>query len=319
MVGEIDQWIIGKENSEFIVNLTGGTKIMSIAAYEYFKDYGSKMIYIPIPKNEFIVPFPIKSTTPPTQLYLRLKVIEYLTAYGLDITNEHKIDGYKNETIKRKHISKWIVLNYHKIKNLLGWFTKTLRDYRNKKWYVLKKLYNSPTQEDLELLGKLNFSLSNGYVCKKLSKSEIGFLTGGWLEEYCFNEIFKLSGKYIDDVAINISPLNKEGTTNEYDVMFTKDNALYFVECKSLDQSAEKGTSDLYKIGALQKEFGLRIKSFFVSTSRDILKEGQIKKGLKERGEQFNTEIIHPDEIINLSNFFINRLKLSISPHEQNK
>ena len=46
---KIGKWIEGKEDAEFMVNLTGGTKIMSIAAYEFFKDYSSKMIYVPIP------------------------------------------------------------------------------------------------------------------------------------------------------------------------------------------------------------------------------------------------------------------------------
>ncbi len=65
---KIDRWIEGRENSEFVVNLTGGTKIMSIAAYEYFKDFSSKMIYVPIPKNEFITPFPKKSPGKTTEL-----------------------------------------------------------------------------------------------------------------------------------------------------------------------------------------------------------------------------------------------------------
>ena len=51
---KLDEWIQGKEKAEFIVSLTGGTKIMSIAAYEFFKDYVNRMIYIPINRNDYL-------------------------------------------------------------------------------------------------------------------------------------------------------------------------------------------------------------------------------------------------------------------------
>ena len=118
---QIDRWIQGREDSEFVVNLTCGTKIMSIAAYEYFKDFSSKMIYIPIQKNEFIVPFPKKSPGKPQPLDLRLGVVDYLTAYGLRVMNESSLLRYQDAALQRKKQSEWIAQNYEKIKNLLVW------------------------------------------------------------------------------------------------------------------------------------------------------------------------------------------------------
>lgn len=60
------------------------------------------MIYIPIPKNEFIIPFPKKSPGKPTELALRLSAVHYLTAYGLDVVNKAKLKGYQEEAIRRK-------------------------------------------------------------------------------------------------------------------------------------------------------------------------------------------------------------------------
>ena len=138
------------------------------------------------------------------------------------------------------------------------------------------------------------------------------YVTGGgcsffWV--FCFNGVSDLVGKGIDDVVINLK-LKKEQNENEFDVMFTKDNALYFVECKSLDQEKDKETDILYKIGALQKEFGLRIESFLVSTSPHILKDGEIKLSLQSRAEQFKTTIIPPSEVMNFKNFIVQKLKL---------
>ena len=306
---KIDQWIEGREDSEFVVNLTGGTKIMSIAAYEYFKDFSSKMIYVPIPKNEFITPFPKKSPGKTTELTLRLNVVQYLIAYGLDVINEAKLEGYQEEAKKRKDLSMWIVKNYENLKNLLVWLSGNLRVHRDDKEFSLVGKFSGANKVEIEIMKKLRFSQDSISVSKRLNRSEIRYWTGGWLEEFCFNGVSDLVGKGIDDVVINLK-LKKEQNENEFDVMFTKDNALYFVECKSLDQEKDKETDILYKIGALQKEFGLRIESFLVSTSPHILKDGEIKLSLQSRAEQFKTTIIPPSEVMNFKNFIVQKLKL---------
>ena len=294
---KIGKWIEGKEDAEFLVNLTGGTKIMSIAAYEFFKDYSNKMIYIPIPKNEFIIPFPKKRPGAPVKLDLKLSVIEYLTAYGLTVLNESHLNSYRKDAIKRKELSKWITNNYDKLKNLLMWLCNILRTHRNKKQFILKGGFDDASKEEKQLLSRLNFAYYKGTVSKKIDKSEINYLTGGWLEEFCFVNVSELLGQGIDDAVISLQLKNRQGGNNEFDIMFTKDNALYSIECKSLDQNEDKKADALYKVGALQKEFGLRVESFFVTTSPHILKDGKIKQSIQARAEQFKTTIIPPSKV----------------------
>ena len=294
---KIDKWIKGKEDAEFVVNLTGGTKIMSIAAYEFFKDYSSKMIYIPIPKNEFIIPFPKKRPGEPVKLDLELSVIEYLTAYGLTVVNESHLDNDQEDAIKRKELSKWIANNYDNLKNLLIWLCEVLRTHRNEKQFTLNDNFLAASNEEKQLLSKLDFAYNNGTVDKIINKSEIKYLTGGWLEEFCFVNVLELVGQGISDAIIGLQLQNNQGGNNEFDIMFTKNNALYFIECKSLDQNEDEKTDALYKVGALQKDFGLRVKSFFVTTSPHILKDGKIKQSLRTRAEQFKTIIISPSEV----------------------
>ena len=44
---KIAEWVRSNpEDFHFIVNLTGGTKLMSIAAYDVFMDFGSEMVYL---------------------------------------------------------------------------------------------------------------------------------------------------------------------------------------------------------------------------------------------------------------------------------
>jgi hypothetical protein len=306
---KIEKWIEGKEDAEFVINLTCGTKIMSIAAYEYFKDYSSKAIYIPIPKNEFIIPFPKKSPGKPIELTLRLSVIQYLTAYGLDIVNEAKLKGYQEEANKRKELSKWIVKNYENLKNLLVWLSGNLRQHRDDKEFNLKGDFSGANKAETELMNKFKFNINGKSVSKRLSRSEIRYWTGGWLEEVCFNNVLEFVNRGIDDVVIGLKLKNAQGRDNEFDVMFTKENALYFVECKSLSQHDDKDLNVLYKIGALQKEFGLKVRSFLVTTSPYILKNGELRQSVKARAEQFNTKIIPPAEVMNFREVLIQTLK----------
>ena len=308
---KISEWIEGKEDAEFVVNLTGGTKIMSIAAYEFFKDYSSKMIYIPIQKNEFIAPFPQKRPGEPVKLDLRLSVIDYLTAYGLTVVNGSHLNRYREEAIKRKVLSKWIAENYDNLKNLLKWLCGILRNYRGKKQFILKGEFLDASNEEKQLLLRLNFNYDASSVSKKIDRSEIKYLTGGWLEEFCFTKVSELVDQGIDDAVIGLQIKNRLGRDNEFDIMFTRDNALYFIECKSLDQNEDKKTDALYKIGALQKGLGLKIKSFLVTTSPHILgTDGTIKKSIKERAEQFKTTIVPLSKVSQFGEILEQNLKI---------
>jgi hypothetical protein len=97
--------------------------------------------------------------------------------------------------------------------------------------------------------------------------------------------------------------------------MFTKDNALFTVECKSLGQHEDKKTDVLYKIGALQKDFGLRASSYLVSTSDHVMKDGKIKKSLEARAEQFKTTIIPPLEVARFADTLAQTLDLREEGH----
>lgn len=307
---QLDQWIVGKESSSFTVNLTGGTKIMSIAAYEYFKEYSAKMIYIPIGKNEFITPFPKSAANAITPLSLRLNVIAYLSAYGLKVINAEKLPLNHANAQQRQELSGWIVRNYNEVKPLLERFSEKLRKFRSdSRGHEWSATCEPKYTQEKELFQKLGFAHQDNIYSKDLTKSEIIYLTGGWLEEYCYNELFKLKDNGIDDIVTGIQP-QANGRENEFDVMFTKDNALYTVECKSLDQNSDINTEALYKIAALQKDFGLRVESFFVSTSPHILRDGQLKTAVKARAEQFKTTVVTPNEVVDFAKKISEKLKM---------
>ncbi len=289
-------------NDEVVVNLTGGTKIMVIGAYNSLKNVAQKMIYTPIPKNEFITVFPKdESCKQPTRYDLKLSVEAYVTSYGVKVKNVNKINQLKTNAESNKDLCKWMAHNYKAIEDKLFEFYKALGTHRNDKGFGLKMDFNCKKQEEKEFLNRLGINLKNGKIDQTISKDRIRFLTGDWLSDFCYNEIAELN---VDDCVTGIELISPKGVDNEFDVMFTKDNALYIVECKSLSSKDDKYQDFLYKISALQQDFGLRVRGFMISTTRDILtKEGEIKPHIIKRAEQCTTKVIHPYEIADVKTF----------------
>ncbi len=303
---KLKKWSEGKDEYEFTINITGGTKIMSIAAYEHFKEFGSRIGYVPLGKNEFVTVFPKKSIRISEQISLRLNVDVYLAAYGVKIENANSLKQHTTEA----ELSQWIVENYSEIKELLTRLNEKLRNYRNeKKGYLLTTSYEPANEKEKELFNRLNFHINGKERSKQFSKSEINYITGGWLEEYCYTELLQFKNKGIDDIVLG-AVVKKGKIKNEFDLLFTSDNALYTVECKSLDQGHDKKGEALYKIGALQKDFGLRVGSFFVSTSPYIMREGELHPTIKERAERYNTTVVPPDKVINFAEIAAGKLKI---------
>lgn len=97
------------------------------------------------------------------------------------------------------------------------------------------------------------------------------------------------------DVQLNLQIRDKRGNQNELDVVFTLDNTLYLVECKSLEPPVREGgfTDFLYKLGALRQQFGLTPKGLLATTASDILNgSGQVQTHIEERARQFNLMVL---------------------------
>ena len=147
-------------------------------------------------------------------------------------------------------------------------------------------------------------------IKSEIKKHQFEFLTGGWLERFCFNELNELKEREIfNDLGINVRVRNLSTgmeAENEFDVLFTYNNNLYMVECKSLNQTHDSETDILYKISALQADLGrLTTKSFLASTASDNIIDkknhpGEIKESLLKRAKLLNCSIIKPNNLINI-------------------
>ena len=90
---------------------------------------------------------------------------------------------------------------------------------------------------------------------------DVNFVSGGWLEEYVYSVVKKMSP---DDIKMGVKvewdQKGPEPPTNEYDVIFTMKNRLYIIECKTKrfeGEDREPTSADpIYKLDSLRDAAG---------------------------------------------------------------
>lgn len=259
---QMTQEIVAHLNHEnhYLVNLTGGTKYMSLAVQKVFENFKSDYFYIPSPKNYFIQP--MKDDTR-VGIKHRIKVKEALSIFGVELKS------FEAEVVDRNYTNKFFnlfvngKLNFKAIEKL-----RELRNNRNVEINSVSNLRN--------LLERSNFLSQNS---EKLSRKEVGYLTGGWFEEYVFNHIKEHVKP--DDIKINLKTSKNVKTSdssviNEFDVCFTLNNKFFVVECKTGGTSKESDFNPIaYKAKALKESLmGLTTK-FYIFTLGDVFKRAE--------------------------------------------
>ncbi len=271
------------ENEKYLVNLTGGTKYMDFAVSEVFEKFNSAIYYIPYPKNYILSP----RTHNNIPIDTRLSVADYLTAYNVPIKNKELtlpecfttsfFDFYVSGRITEEHK---VILDklraYRKGKGANG-NPFTISELENG-----KDSSNRPRIDGLsDFLGFISFPTKEN----KLTKYEIQYLTGGWFEEYVYNLIKK--NVEPDDIQLGVEIQKSESTNiNDLDVVFTKGNKLYVIECKTGVDSENLFNQIVYKASALkEKLLGLSGKSYIFSLNPPM--DDKLKNTAKNMGTTY--------------------------------
>ncbi len=221
----------------YLVNLTGGTKYMAMAVKTAFEQAPlSEFCYIPLPKNLIISPNYANSVS----LQYRMTIKEYFGLYGLSTTASKKLTQSKetSETMLSLFLNDYF-RNEEKSRVL-----SLLRKYRDNNVNIATVETCEGTAEDKkpQIVGLSAFlsdlAKVSGFVQKdplRLSKYETQYITGGWFEEY----VYTLIQEKIQPTDIQLGLLVRrkgdsfEQNKNDLDVVFTKGNKLFVIECKT--------------------------------------------------------------------------------------
>jgi len=241
------------DTDQLYVNITGGTKIMSIVALNFFKELGAQIFYITATKNEYIKVFP-RAKQKNSAFVHKVSVAEYMQAYGFDIQNSGKPEQPVEVT---EHVFSYFAPFFQPDTALVSPHNEVfpaLQDCRKRKETSVQNVPGLAA-----LLSDLNFATQKpGFV----NKDEAVYLSGGWFEEYIYNRIQKELALDEGYIAMGMNVF-KKGVPNEFDVVFTHNNKIYTIECKTSVYYTEEGKRRttigdyVYKSDSLQNEFGL--------------------------------------------------------------
>ena len=259
----------------YYVNLAGGTRYMALAIQQVFERFGAEFYYVQVEENMIVksifdnsiydnddVFYPIKH---------RMTIAEYLNAHEI----QNNMDQPIHEPIRLKEEAEHI-FNLFSQGGLSRQDYETLEllrtHYRNMKSVSIENLETNgcashPAVPGLsKFLKKVNFSSEKFGV---LNKRELEYLTGGWFEEYVFFLIRKRIKP--QDIALGVKiTRNNIKHDNELDVVFTKGNKLFVIECKTGVQTERLFNEIVYKVCAIREALlGVSSFSYIFSLKKD--------------------------------------------------
>jgi len=233
---------IAKEDPAAILNVTGGTKIVALAAFYVFYCNSRRIIYLDTFNNQLLQLAP-ETTSVPVQENL-VKVHDYLVAYGMNplpatISAEEKRRPSLQELAE-------LLINDDTLLSRLN--TAIDRCGGNKSSSINLDLNGLGGKAEI-LAGMLvQFGVVDWTSSSNLhipTADNIFFCNGGWLEEYVYWMVQELSIKGLDlamNVRVEWDGKGKQQTENEFDVLFTHDNRLQLISCKTSNPERQTAT-----------------------------------------------------------------------------
>jgi Domain of unknown function (DUF1887) len=291
-------------NAAWTVNLTGGTKLMSIAAYEVFKPFTNRCVYTNVARPG-ILQFVETHELVPFQH--RLTIAEFLAGYGFELMIAER---HSNED--RHRALAWYdcareiaaLAPSHALLNLLD----EEQSKGRAKGLQLDPRHLPNSEFFPATFVARTFGLPAGdqaLFSRKLSKYEVEFLTGGWLEDFFFGFLHKYQKELqLDDISLSVGVRRMgDETGNDLDVAFIHNCGFHVLECKSGSQHHDRDGDVLYKIEAVVKQFrAAHVHSYLATTGRNLFtKDGQIKSQLQTRASIYNCALLTGDAIKRLA------------------
>ncbi|MFM2069224.1 MAG: hypothetical protein RLZZ584_4133 [Pseudomonadota bacterium] len=266
-------YLAGQGDKVVALNVTGGTKLMAVAAQEVFRGSDQPVLYVNVETDEVIVVGRSGHSEP---LRAKLKVRELLESHGYTVEHlqQPQIPAEQRDLCTRvvDHVG-----SAGRALGQLNLLAAQARTDAQLKARLTDQQLDSRTLGDMLALfadaGQLHWQ---GQIVQFASESARTFVNGGWLETHVYGVLQNLRGggdddQRITDVALNLRATHPDGKTrNEIDVAFLYRNTLHLIECKTANLAQDgssgddKATEAIYKMEALLKLGGLRTRGMIV-------------------------------------------------------
>lgn len=238
--------------NEPLLNVTGGTKLMALAAYEAFAEKNHKIIYCNTEKKQIIHLLPNLFVE---KLDLNLSVEDYLNAYGYKITKTKSL-GIKPDYEK---LFELLIKNNQSVQ-FSEFLDKFRREYSENKQV---KTFNDRKNKIFQIQNTSSKMLL--FVHKeKYEFEDDKFFMGDWLEY--FMHYFLKKQKIYAELGVKI--ISSGNVENEIDLIFIKDYQLNLISCKSGRNTDPN--KDIYEIETLRNIAGGTFAKAFLLTTQPL-------------------------------------------------
>lgn len=243
--------IINKNEGNTVLNVTGGTKPMAIAAYEIFKSSDKKITYYDPVHHSNITMNPIETEKRP--ITNKINIEDYLLAHGYSIISDNTRTGRAEQ--KRDFLKGF---NYKRFNEFMKFYSEVKS----------KNAMDRPRFEYVKNGFKFSKSMDNITIIDEQTRMKIktvlsGFNFGDMLEDLLF---LRLKNTEHDDIKYSVK-ISKDGVKNEIDVLLTKNCKLYLYSCKD---KVKTDKFDIFEIEVLRNVAGGTFgKANFVVTKDD--------------------------------------------------
>lgn len=258
-----------KTEGDVILNVTGGTKLMALAAYESFTEKNKKIIYCDTENKQIIHLFPQLSTEP---LTLNLSIKDYLISYGYEII------ATRTKGLSENHKK---LFNLLIEKQLLIKFSEFLDEFRSKSAENSGSTTFNDKRNGVFTIQKTPSDYILFISKEKFRYDDDKFLKGDWLE---YIMLYHLENLGIDS-ELGVKVTSSGEVENEIDLIFIKDYQLYLISCKSGRKNDPN--KDIYEIETLRNVAGGTFGKAFLFTTKPLTER------IRQRAKELDIQLIN--------------------------
>ncbi len=245
---------------ELFVNVTGGTKPMSLVLYEQASLLEFFIYYMNRDDSISLLSPWQEDRGEKNIFYLedRIKLKFFLKAHGLQLVSNHI--PYSKGNI-REFLDKMIenIGVYCKVIPCLNYYAATAADRPDLLSDALSLSNLEKLKELLCLLSETGLLTLEGRCLRFKDEQARFFVNGGWLEEFVCHQVKQLSSELpqIQDYLSGAKILDeRRNIKNEMDGLILYDNNLCMIECKTKKIEGSDSADIVYKVDSLMHTLG---------------------------------------------------------------
>ena len=269
---ELMNWLVAQgPDADVVLNVTGGTKPMAMAAQDVFAMEGKPVFYVHPKRDEVLW---LARDRAPQALQNKLTLKPYLQAHGWDVVDRpqpvsmsRQMNGLCDSLVQR-----------------LGTYGRplgTLNRYASEcaKQGVLKIRLDDHDWDSIgfraltDEFSAVDALTVSGSELSFSSEAARAFCNGGWLEQFVFATLNEMRTELgIQDMAgsLRVRTLDNQLAGghggNELDVAFLAHNRLHIIECKTANFSGnDSAAPTVYKLDSLTGMGGLNTRGLLAS------------------------------------------------------